>query len=85
MSNQFKGIFDKLEQQANINPDEVYKIAEAVKSADFSDERTVRQLVQRLSKVANKPVSKEKEEKIIEAITKNNVPMDMQSLNSMFK
>lgn len=78
-------LFDKIEQNANINPDEVFKIAESVKHADFTDERTVRRLVQHLARLANKPISKEKENKIVHSITKNNMPMDMQSLNRAFK
>ncbi|HLR66335.1 stage VI sporulation protein F [Virgibacillus alimentarius] len=84
MSNQ-KGLFDKIQQNSNINPDEVYKIANSVKNADFSNEKTVRKLVRHLARLANKPVSKAKEDKIVQAITKNNMPMDMQSLNRLFK
>lgn|SRR5690625_4828975 len=85
VSNTQKGLFDKIQQNANINPQDVMKIADSVKNADFSDERTVRNLVRQLSRLANKPISKQKEDKIVESITKNNVPMDMQSLNRMFK
>ena len=85
MSDFQKGLFDKIQQNANIDPQEILQIAESVKNADFSDERTVRNLVRKLSRIANKPISKQKEDKIVESITKNNVPMDMQSLNSLFK
>lgn len=85
MSNFQKGIFDKLQENANINPDDVYKVADSVKHADFSDERTVRKLVRHLAKMANKPISKEKENKIVESITKNKMPKDMSSLDQLFK
>ncbi|MEN1969144.1 stage VI sporulation protein F [Lentibacillus sp. N15] len=84
MSNFQKGLFDKLNKKANIDPSEVYKVADSVKNADFSDEQTVRDLVRRLSKMANKPLSKEKEDKIVQSITKNKMPMDMQSMNQLF-
>ncbi|HLR74237.1 MAG TPA: stage VI sporulation protein F [Virgibacillus sp.] len=77
--------FDKIQQGANIHPDEIYNIADSVKNADFSDERTVRQLVRHLARLANKPISKAKEDKIVRAITQNNMPMDMNSLNNLFK
>jgi chorismate mutase len=80
-----KGLFDKLQENANIKPEDVYKVADSVKNADFTDEKTVRKLVRHLSKMANKPVSKEKENKIVESITKNNMPTDMQTLNQLFK
>ncbi|API90417.1 MULTISPECIES: stage VI sporulation protein F [Virgibacillus] len=85
MSNFQKGLFDKIQQKANINPDDVYKVADSVKHADFSDEKTVRKLVRHLSKLANKPISKEKEDKIVQSIVKNDMPMDMNSLNKLFK
>jgi len=80
-----KGLFDKLQENANVNPDDVYKVADSVKHADFSDEKTVRKLVRHLAKMANKPISKEKENKIVESITKNKMPKDMSSLNQLFK
>jgi hypothetical protein len=80
-----KGLFDKIQQKAKINPDDVYKVADSVKHADFSDEKTVRRLVRQLSKLANKPVSKQKEDKIVQSIVKNDIPMDMNSLNKLFK
>ncbi|WP_010530828.1 stage VI sporulation protein F [Lentibacillus jeotgali] len=78
-------LFDKVQQNSDISPNEIHKVADSVKNADFSDEKTVRNLVRRLSKLANQPISKAKEDKIVESITKNNMPVDMQTLNKMFK
>lgn len=78
-------MFKKIQQNANINPDEVYSIADSVKNADFSNEHTVRQLVRNLSQLANKPLSKEKEDQIVASITNNDLPSDMNSLNQLFK
>lgn len=77
-------MFDKIQQNANINPDDIYKVAESVKNANFKDEDTVRDLVQRLSRMAKKPISKQKEDKIVEAITKNKMSMDPNSMNKFF-
>lgn len=84
MNSYQKGMFDKIQKNADINPDEIFQVADSVKHADFSDEKTVRDLIQRLSKMANKPVSKEKEDKIVEAIIKNKIPMDPKSMNNLF-
>lgn len=84
MSQFQKGLFDKIQQNANINPDEVYKVADAVKNADFSDERTVRNLVRHLARLANKQISRDKEDKIVASITKKNMPKDLNSLNNLF-
>ncbi|MFC7060463.1 stage VI sporulation protein F [Halobacillus seohaensis] len=85
MSNFQKNIFDHLQNKANINPEEVYKVADSVKNADFTDEKVVRRLVRQLATIANKPVSKQKEDKIVEAIIKQNVPLDMNTLSKYFK
>lgn len=63
----------------------MYRVAESVKHADFSDEKTVRNLVRHLARLANKRIPQEKEDQIVQSITKNNIPMDMQSLNRFFK
>lgn len=77
-------LFGEIQKNSSINPNEIYKVAESVKNADFSDEATVRKLIRRLSKMANKPISKEKEEKLVKAITNNKMPTDIQSLGQMF-
>ncbi|WP_173916291.1 stage VI sporulation protein F [Halobacillus sp. Marseille-Q1614] len=85
MSNFQKNIFDHLQNKANINPEEVFKVADSVKNADFTDEKVVRRLVRQLATIANKPVSKKKEDKIVEAIVNQNMPLDMNTLSKFFK
>lgn len=85
MANNQDNLFGKIQKNSSINPSDIYKVADSVKSADFSDERTVRKLIRQLAKMANKPVSKEKEDKLVKTITNQNVPMDMQTLSQMFK
>ncbi|ARI77242.1 stage VI sporulation protein F [Halobacillus mangrovi] len=85
MSDFQKNIFDHLKKKANIDPEDVFKVANSVQNADFTDEKTVRRLVRQLAKVANKPVSKKKEDKIVEAITKQNMPLDMNTLGKFLK
>lgn len=80
-----KGLFDKIQQSTNINPNDIYKVADSVKNANFSDEKTVRNLVRQLAKMANKPISKEKEDNIVKAIVNNKIPADPKSLNQLFK
>ncbi|CEI83758.1 sporulation-specific transcription factor SpoVIF [Oceanobacillus oncorhynchi subsp. incaldanensis] len=85
MNNFQKGMFDKIQKNTNIRPEEVYKVADSVKHANFSDEKTVRNLVKQLSQMAGKPLSKEKEDKIVQSIVKNKMPGDVNSLNNLFK
>lgn len=78
-------MFDQIQKKSNVQPDQIMKVAQSVQNADFSDEKTVRQLVKQLSKLAGKPVSKQKEDKIVKAITNNNMPKDMNTLSKLFK
>lgn len=78
-------MFDQIQKKSNIQADEIMKVAQSVQNADFSDEATVRKLIRRLSNMAGKPVSKEKEDKIVKAITNNNMPADMNTLSKLFK
>ncbi|WP_163537664.1 stage VI sporulation protein F [Gracilibacillus sp. YIM 98692] len=85
MSDKKQKMFEQISKNSNINPDEILKVAQSVQNADFSNEITVRKLVRQLAQMAGKPVSKEKEDKIVQAITKNNMPADMNTLNKFFK
>ncbi|TGB04522.1 stage VI sporulation protein F [Halobacillus salinus] len=85
MSDFQKGIFDHLKKKANIDAEEVFQVANSVQSADFTDEKTVRKLIRQLSKVANKPVSKQKEDRMVDAIINQNMPLDMNTLGKFLK
>lgn len=77
--------FDKIQKNSSLNPTDIYQVAESVKGADFSDEKTVRRLIRQLGRMANKPVSKTKEDQLVKAITNNKTPTNMQTLQDMFK
>ncbi|MFG6114513.1 stage VI sporulation protein F [Halobacillus sp. MO56] len=85
MSDFQRNLFDQIQKKSNVSPDEIFKVADSVKNADLSDEKTIRNLVRQLSRMANRPVSKEKEDKIVKAIINQNMPLDMNSLNQLFK
>jgi hypothetical protein len=78
-------LFDNIEKKTNIKKEDIFKLADSVKDANFKDERTVRQLIKQVSALAGKPVSKEKEDKIVNSIISNNMPMDINSIGKMFK
>lgn len=75
---------DQLQKKTSVRPDELMKLANSVSQANLQDEKTVRQLISQVSKLANTPVSKEKEDQIVQAIVKNNMPTDFASLAKMF-
>lgn len=76
---------EQLAQQSNINMQEILKLAGSLQTANLKDERTIRKLIRTISKMVNKPVSKEKEEYIIKAIKNDKVPKSWAELMNMFK
>ncbi|MFD1738564.1 stage VI sporulation protein F [Bacillus salitolerans] len=78
-------LFDNIEKKTNVKMDDVFKLADSVKDANFKDEQTVRNLIKQVSMLAGKPVNKEKEDKIVKAIVENNMPMDLNTIGKMFK
>lgn len=85
MSDKQNHIFSQIKNKTNLKPTEILKVANSVQNADFSDEATVRDLVKQLSDMANKPISKEKEEKLVQTITQNKLPKDLDTLGQQFK
>ncbi len=82
--NTLSNFFDNIEKKTNVKQEDIFKLAQSVSNANLKDEKTVRQLIAQVARLANKPVSKEKEDQIVNAIINNNMPMDLGSLSKMF-
>ncbi|TFB23958.1 stage VI sporulation protein F [Filobacillus milosensis] len=86
MSQDFQqSAFDHLKKKANISPQEIMQVAQSMQHANFSDEKTVRNLVRQLARMANKPLSQQKEDRIVEMITKKGHQLDYNALQQLFK
>ena len=66
-------IFDKVEEKTNVKRDDIISLAKSIQGKDMNNERNLRKLIQDVAKLAGKKVSKEKEEKIIKAVKKDQV------------
>ncbi|HSU80736.1 MAG TPA: stage VI sporulation protein F [Candidatus Angelobacter sp.] len=77
--------FDHIEKKTNVKKEDIFSLANSIANANFQDENTVRGIVHRVAKMANVDVSKEKEDKIVKAIVKNNIPLNFSSLSKMFE
>ncbi|AMW98222.1 stage VI sporulation protein F [Rummeliibacillus stabekisii] len=75
--------FRKIEQKTGVPMEEVFALANAIQSADFQDERQVRKIVKKVAKLANKPVSKDLEEQIVNSIMKNGKNLDISKIQDM--
>ncbi|GAE25093.1 hypothetical protein JCM9140_1063 [Halalkalibacter wakoensis JCM 9140] len=82
--NNDSSFMDQIQKKTNVKPDELMKLANSVSNTNLQDETAVRELIAQVAKLAGKPVSKEKEDQIVKAITNNEMPMDFASLAKMF-
>jgi hypothetical protein len=76
----FKNVFDEINKKSNIDKNTIFDIADSIKNANLSDEKVLRKLIRDISKIANKPVSKDFEDSIINKIKKDGVPSNLNDL-----
>ena len=74
------GFFNKIEKKTNVGKDTILSLAKKLQSSNLKDEATLREVIRELSKMTGKEVSKEKEEKIIEAVVNDKVPTDVDKM-----
>ena len=75
--------FKKIEQKTGVSMDEVFTLANAIQYADFSDEKQVKKIVRKVSKIANKPISKELEEKIVKSVVEKGNKLNLNEIANM--
>ena len=74
------GFFNKIEKKTNVGKDTILSLAKKLQSSNLKDEATLREVIRELGKMTGKEVSKEKEEKIIEAVVNDKVPKDVDKM-----
>ncbi|ETT87791.1 stage VI sporulation protein F [Viridibacillus sp. FSL R5-0477] len=75
--------FRKIEGKTGVPMEDVLALANAIQYADFQDERQIRQIIRKVSQLANKPVTKELEEKIVASILKDGKSLDLNKIQKM--
>ncbi len=72
--------FKKIEKKTNVNKQTILDLATKLQQNDLKNENTLREVIQELSKMTGKDISKEKEDKIINAVVNDNVPKDIDKM-----
>lgn len=80
MNNSF---FKQIENKTGVNMEEIFALANAIQHADFTNEKQVRKIVRRVGQIANKPVSKDLEDHIVNSILQNGKSLDFSSIKRM--
>lgn len=70
--------FKKVEKKTNINKDTILSLANKLQDGNMKNETTLREVISELSQMTGKEVSKEKEDKIINAVMNDKVPNDIE-------
>ena len=74
-----ESLFKKVEKKTNINKDTILNLANKLKNSNFKDENVLNEVIDELSNITGKEVSKEKKDKIINAIKNDKVPKDIEN------
>ena len=69
--------FKKIENKTNVDKNTILSLAGKLQAGNMKDEATLKEVIQDLSKMTGREVSKEKEQKIIETILNDKVPKDL--------
>lgn len=72
--------FNRVEKKTNVDKDTILNLAKKLQQNDLKDEGTLREVIQTLSKMTGKEVTKEQEEKIINKVVNDKVPKDIDKL-----
>lgn len=80
MTNFTDGFFKRIEKKTNVNKQTILDLAQKLQQNDLKNENTLREVIQELSKMTGREVSKEKEDKIINAVVNDNVPKDIDKM-----
>ena len=68
--------FKRVEKKTNVGKETILDLAAKLQKADLKNEQTLREV----SQMTGKDVSKEKEDKIIEAVVNDKVPNDIDKM-----
>lgn len=73
------GFFKKIEKRTNVSKDTILSLANKLQG-NLKDEKSLREVIQELSKMTGKEINKEKEDKIISAVKNDKIPENMDKM-----
>ena len=72
-----KDIFSKVEAKTKVKKEDIISLAKSIQNKNLKDENELRKIINDVAKLAGKEVSKERENKIIDAIIKDKIPKNL--------
>ncbi len=72
--------FQKVEQKSGVGKQTILDLAKKLQDGNLKNETTLREVINELSQMTGREVSKEKQDKIIEAVINDKVPKDIDKM-----
>ena len=72
--------FKKVEKKTNVSKDTILSLAEKLQKGNMKDEKTLREVIDTLSKMTGKKVSDEQKSKIIKKVVEDKVPNNVEKM-----
>ncbi len=72
--------FNKVEKKTKVDKETIINLAEKLQQGNMKDEKTLREVIDTLSKMTGKKVSKEQSDRIIAKIVGGNVPNNIDKM-----
>ena len=72
--------FNKVEKKTKVDKKTIMGLAEKLQNGNMKDEKTLREVIDTLSKMTGKKVSKEQSDKIISKVVDGNVPNNIDKM-----
>ena len=72
--------FKNFEKKTNVDKDTIIKLANKLQNGNMKDEKTLKEVIGTLSQMTGRTVSKEQEEKIINAVVNDKVPNNIDKM-----
>ncbi|MCI9586217.1 MAG: stage VI sporulation protein F [Bacilli bacterium] len=72
--------FKRVESKTNVGKQTILDLAAKLQQGDLKNEQTLREVIQELGQMTGRDVSKDKEDKIIEAVVNDKVPKDIDKM-----
>lgn len=71
---------NKVEKKTNVSKESILNLAERLKGGNLKDEKTIRGVIEELSKLTGKEVTKAQSDKIVEAVIGDKIPKNLESM-----
>ena len=72
--------FNKVEKKTNVNKSSILSLAKKLQGDNMKDEKTLKEVIDEISKMTGKQVSKEQQDKIISTIVNDKVPENLDKM-----